>query len=160
MFALVVQTLCQEAAPDSSSTQMGHTQDISTAYLEVDRAYKRVEGLEPRAVPRLAPPVILFQVRVELDRVLDLTNEHVQAALKTDTTELIATWRLRQSRGIAVPTQNLGRHVFNGGRFQAIRYPSARDSEGKCLAVFPERVVAPSLVEVFDPYGELIGRIP
>ena len=135
-------------------------EDITTAYREVDRTYRKVEGLEPRVVPPVAPPVILFSIQVELERVLDLGNAALQAALGTPPAELTATWRLRQSRRLPVPTQTLGQLVFASGRFQAIRYPSARDADGFCLALFPERVMAPSLVEVYDPYGELVGRLP
>jgi len=135
-------------------------EDITTAYMEVDRAYRRVEGLAPNSVPRVAPPVVMFSITVELERVLDLTNLTVQAALQTNITELTATWRLKQSRRQSVPTQSLGTLVHASGHFQAIRYPSARDLRGCCLAVFPDRVVSPSLIEVYDPYNELIGQLP
>jgi len=135
-------------------------EDITVAYLEVDRAYKKVEGLQPKVVPPMAPPVILFAIKVELERVLDLTDAGIQAALKTNVAELTATWRLKQHRKIPVPTQTLGTLIFQSGRFQALRFPSARDPRGCCLALFPDLAIAPSLVEVFDPYGELVGRIP
>ena len=135
-------------------------QDPNTAYMEVDRAYKKVEELEPASVPRPAPPVLLYNCNVELEHVLDLTNKDVQLALRTDEIELKATWRLRQSRGQPILTQSLGGIVYKSGRFQAIRYPSARDPQGMCLAVFPDLILSPSAVEVFDPSGELCGRIP
>ena len=135
-------------------------EDITTAYLEVDRAYKKIEGLAPKVVPRTAPPVLLFSIKVEMERVLDLGDAGIQAALQTTTAELTATWRLRQNRQLPVPTQTLGRLVFDSGRFQAIRYPSARDPDQFCLAAFPARIADPALVEVFDPYGELLGRLP
>ena len=135
-------------------------QDPNTAYMEVDRAYKKVEELEPSLVPQPAPPVILFNCRVELERVLDLTNTDVLKVLKTSEAELKVTWRLNQSRGKPIPTQILGGIVYRSGRFQAIRYHSARDPQGKCLVIFPDLVIAPSFVEVFDPFGGLVGRIP
>ena len=135
-------------------------EDITTAYMEVDRAYRRVEGLEPSSVPRVAPPVVMFSITVKLERVLDLANPAVQSALQTDFSELTATWRLKQSRKQPIPTQSLGALVHASGQFQAIRYPSARDLRGCCLAVFPDRITPPSLIEVYDPYGELVGQLP
>jgi hypothetical protein len=41
-------------------------EDITTAYMEVIRAYRKVEGLQPRTVPPMAPPVLIFAVKVEL----------------------------------------------------------------------------------------------
>jgi hypothetical protein len=92
--------------------------------------------------------------------VFDLTDAGIQAVLQTDAAELTATWRLKQRRNLPIPTQTLGAIAFRSGRFQALRFPSARDSRGHCLVVFPDRVTSPSYVEVFDPYGELVGRIP
>ena len=146
--------------PQGGPNTLYMAEDVMTAYLEVDRAYKKVEGLEPLVVPRLAPPVILFSLKVELDQVLDISDAGIQAALQTNPAELTATWRLRQSRHLPIPTQTLGQLVFDSGRFQALRYASARAANGYCLAVFPERVVSPALVEIFDPYGELIGTLP
>ncbi len=146
--------------PRGSMETLYMAEDPTTAYMEVDRAYKKAEGLNRDAVPPTAPPIILFQCSVYIEAILDLTLPEVQAALGTNEEELTRPWRLLQKRGGMPPTQTLGRLAFDSGRFQSIRAPSGRSRGGVCLAVFTGRITAPSFVEVYDPYGQLSARLP
>ena len=86
-------------------------------------------------IATLAPHVIL-----EADQILDLLRHEVRIALGTDLNELAAPWRIRPG-AVMAPTQVLGQEAHASGRFQAIRYPSARNPGSVCLAVFLDRLV-------------------
>jgi hypothetical protein len=70
--------------------------------------------------------------------ILDLTRREVRQALGTTLIELAAPWRNYPGPGLP-PTQVLGQEAYNSMLFQAIRFPSARNPGGVCLAVFPDR---------------------
>ena len=91
---------------------------------------------------------------------LDVTNPAVQQALGTTPVELTGHWRQARNRGQTPPTQQLGQAVYDSGLFQAIWYESARVPGTYCLAVFPDRLIAPSFLEVYDPAGNFQERIP
>jgi RES domain-containing protein len=113
-----------------------------------------------QADPRRFPPHIIFSVNVALASILDLGEVSVQVRLGTSMTELVEPWRLKQARKEVVPTQILGKVIFESGRYEAIRYPSAQLPGHSCMVVFYERVVAPSLIEIVDPEGHIYERIP
>ena len=105
-------------------------------------------------------PVVHVAVDAILLAVLDLTLGTVQTALGTTRMELTGDWR-SSDPGVEPPTHMLGRVCFEDGRFDAIRFYSARNPpDGVCVAVFPERLKKPGFLEVFDPYGHLAQRLP
>jgi RES domain-containing protein len=133
-------------------------EDRETALAELDQVATIVRREAPTLARRI-PPVVVLSADAHLRTVLDLTDPTVQEALGTDLAELRLPWRRAQRRG-AAPTQQLGAAVFASGRFEAIRYPSARLEGGRCLAIFTERLVPPAFVEIYDPHGNLRERIP
>lgn len=123
--------------------------DPNTALLEANRGSAL-----------LLEPTVVFSAQVRLETVLDLTDDSVLAALQTDLVELTAPWRLRQKRGEAIATQILGAAVHDSGRFHAIRYQSAVAGGKTCYVIDCARMAPPSYVEVHDPAGNLLGRLP
>ena len=92
--------------------------------------------------------------------VLDLTDPSVQRAVGTTRQELTGEWRATQDSGAEAPTQILGRICYESGRIDAIRYNSSKNPpDGKCVAVFADRLAGPAYLEVFDPFGNLAQRL-
>ena len=106
------------------------------------------------------PPTVIVTARTRLASVLDVAHKSVQAALGTSLAELVKPWRLAAARGQRPATHALGQAVFDNGRFQGIRYPSAKALGHRCVLVFPDRLAPPSFVQVHDPLGNLPQRIP
>jgi RES domain-containing protein len=105
---------------------------------------------------RRGSPTLHVGVDGRLTRVLDLTSEEIQRALGTTSEELTAGWRLTQARGREAPTQLLGRLAWASGRIEALYCVSAAHRpDGRCLAVFPDRIAAPSELTVADDHGLL-----
>jgi hypothetical protein len=103
----------------------------------------------------------MCQVRVSLGRVLDLRVQEAQAALGTDTAEMMANWNVAAAIGPLPPTQSLGLGAHGSGRITAILSHSARNREGGAiLAVFPDRLTGEDFIEVIDASGTLAQRLP
>jgi RES domain-containing protein len=134
-------------------------EDPETALAEAHQVDAALRRRHPDRVPPAAPTV-LISLRARLDTVLDVTIAAVQHALDTNRREIVRPWRLLQARGQVPATHLLGEVTFTSDRFQAIRYPSTRSRGRCCLAIFPDRLVAPAFVEVYDPDGNLCERIP
>jgi RES domain-containing protein len=107
----------------------------------------------------LTRPLVVLSVRGHLGRVLDLLDPRVRARIGADEDELVAPYLLDALKG-ETGTQRLGRIAYESRRFEAVRGPSARHPGGHTLAVFSERIVAPSSLELFDPDGLLRERLP
>jgi RES domain-containing protein len=109
--------------------------------------------------PALPRPLVMLTIQGQLQRALDLLDPRTQASVGTDAAELVAPFLLDALRG-ETATQRLGRLVYLSGRFEAIRAPSAQRAGGHTIAVFSERVTAPSRLEVYDPDGILTEQLP
>jgi RES domain-containing protein len=108
-----------------------------------------------------APPAYLtYTVRAQLQSLLDISDSSVQTTLEITPEELKEPWRLRQDRGERVPTQVLGQAVFDSGRYQAIRYSSARVPGKTCVLIFPDLIRDPYFIEIYDFGNILQDRIP
>ena len=129
--------------------------DPETAFAEVQQDFHKLRSARELAFsqldeetqrhqrsPRLPnfPPSVLYSVEVELDTILDLIDPEIQRQLGTTQEELCQEWLLTQFEDLPVPTQTLGKATFDCGRFQAMRYPSARLEGHDCYVVFPERL--------------------
>ena len=132
--------------------------DPQTAYAEANRVHTQAWVGATANAPAL-PPTVLISIRARLDCILDITDTSIQQALHTTQEELLRPWRLAQSRGRIVATQQLGQAAFDCGSFQAIRYPSAQSSGAHCLAVFPDRLSTPAYVESIDQHLNVPQRI-
>ena len=93
------------------------------------------------------PPKTVFATKVNLTRVLDLSTDEIQRALRTNSAELAQPWKAR-NRPV---TQRLGLACFESGRFSALRYRSTKAAPSYCLAVFPNRMNPAEYVSVLDP---------
>lgn len=130
-----------------------------TALAEVTRVRAYILASGPSEIGPISP-IVIFSVKVHLETVLDLTLPHVQVALGTSEAELKVAWRLVQSDGRIAPTQLLGQAIFDSGRYQAIRYSSDLSPGSACLVIYEDRVRHPAYVELYDPNGNLKGRLP
>lgn len=80
----------------------------------------------------------------------------------TTRSELAVPWRLEQAAGREPATQVLGRLAHASRRIEGLGYWSTkRVPEGRCLAVFPDRLRSPSELVVADDSGRLAPeRLP
>lgn len=118
-----------------------------TSYVEATGMFSSVAALAQQH----APAEVTLQFNVSLESVLDLTLAANQLLLETTTIELTRSWEWQMAMGQPVPTQILGEVAFNTGRFQAIRFPSAKITGEPNLVIWTERVTAPSFIESTDP---------
>ena len=132
---------------------------LETAFAEANPVQAIVRAVDPALAPP-TPPGAYAAIRYHLDSVLDVTDPDVQAALGTDRAELMASWRTASSRGQVTPTQQLGQAAFDSGLVQALWYESVRAPGAFCLAVFPDRLIDPAFLEVYDPTNRLQERLP
>lgn len=111
---------------------------------------------------RHGEPTVHVGVAGTIHGVLDLTDEEIVKALGTSEAELKAAWRMIQAEGAEAPTQLLGRLAWESRRIQALRYWSRPSTQkGQCVAIFPDRLAAPSEVTVIDDSGRLAPeRLP
>ncbi len=107
-----------------------------------------------------ATPMVLIPIRVNLKKVLDLTEPSIQSKLDTTLAELTGSWEMQMLNNISVSTQELGCAAFNCQRFQGIRFPSVPLSGHINLLIWTETIVAPLFVEVIDYQGRFAERIP
>jgi hypothetical protein len=95
------------------------------------------------------PPKTVFQVKVTVTRLLDVSIGESQAVLGTNSPELNCDWK-----SIKHPaTHVLGLAVHESRRFSALRYRSTKEPRGHCLLIFPDRLISGERVEVVDPTG-------
>jgi len=133
-------------------------EDPITALAEVALIFKHPQV--PTVTVQTQPWVIM-SVRGILLSVLDLTNADVVTRLGSKRQELTGAWRLAEAETGNPPTQILGRVCYETARFDAIRYFSSKNSPtGICVAVFCDRLTGPAFIEVYDPNGNLVQRIP
>ncbi len=125
-----------------------------TAWSEAIRPF-----LGSGVAPALSRPLVMLTIQGQLQRVLDLLDQRIQARIGTNAAELVAPYLLDALKA-ETDTQRLGRLAHLSGRFEAIRGPSAQRAEGHTIAVFSERVIAPSKLEVYDPDGILTEQLP
>lgn len=118
-----------------------------TSYVEATGMFTSVAAIAQQP----APAEVTLQFRVRLEAVLDITVDANQKLLNTNDIELKRSWEWQMAMGQPVPTQILGDVAFNSGKFQAIRFPSARLTGDINLVIWTDRVVSPSFMECTDP---------
>jgi hypothetical protein len=122
------------------------------------REHTQISVPRPNAPARLPGAPSTFIATVRLEHVLDLTDRSIRRQLGTTRSELAEPWRYRKDRR-KPPTQRLGAEAAAGGRIQAIKYLSTTGS-GACFVIFTGALTPPSFVEVNDPDGDLVQRLP
>jgi len=105
---------------------------------------------------------VLLRIRCRLSRVLDLRNDRVREGLGLTLASLLGPWLpwnvASPEHGAPAPSpvarsQQLGLAVYESRRFEAILCPSAKDVQGSCLAIFPDRLRRGSRLTIDDPEG-------
>ncbi len=110
---------------------------------------------DPRLAGRFRPSSILTLESSGL-RALDMSNNHVQAALGTNAQELSGNFIRMQNRGLESPTQILGRVNIEQHFFDAFIVESARHENGKNLVIFPSIAEQHNCtLTLFDPENVL-----
>jgi hypothetical protein len=113
-----------------------------------------------RDVPR--NPELVLTLEVALLRVLDLTDPDLCANLGTSGEELVSTTPSRfilNSQGKASPTQDLGAACYLSERISALKVPSAANSGGFCLDIFPDRLFVGERLAIRDEHHRLRDEI-
>ena len=149
----------QRFTPRGGMATIYFAEDFATAFDEVHPEQAIIRQHDPGLALPVSPGGFAA-VQYYLETVLDVTDPAVQQVLGTTPAELTGHWRQARNRGQTPPTQQLGQAVYDSGLFQAIWYESARVSGTYCLAVFPDRLTAPSFLEVQDPAGNFQERLP
>jgi len=99
-----------------------------------------------------ALPRVLAAVQVVLQRVLDLTDAKARKALRVSRETLLTEdWRGANAGGDEALTQAIGR-LFWEGECEGLLVPSAADSNGITLIIFPGNLTPP------DSYLLIVNR--
>ena len=130
-----------------------------TANLEVAALFVDPAG---QLVGAARDPDLMLTLTCELCRVLDLRVPTVQAALGTNQDEIVSLIHSRHilnAYGQLTPTQILGKACYITGKVSALIAPSAANTKGFCLDIFPDRLVKGERVSILDSQGSLTDQI-
>ncbi|MHC9542844.1 MAG: RES family NAD+ phosphorylase [Vulcanimicrobiota bacterium] len=151
----------QRYTPKGEPSALYVAEDPVTALAEYNRVDRVILVADPtHKRKKLVNPTVQLTIKVNLERVLDITDAAIQAALNTTTAELTGPWRKQMIRGLFCPTHVLADAVYAAGTVQAMRYPSVQSWDHANLIIWDERVQLPSTVTVNDSSGTLFARIP
>lgn len=118
---------------------------LETAMAET-LAYARYYRLPVQSVM----PRTFIALKVQVQRLLDLTQEQVREALPmTEDSLLRSDWRREMVRGEIAITQAIGRAAYDAG-LEAILVPSAAQKGGQNLIAFPTAFLRGSHIDVLD----------
>ncbi len=149
----------QRYTPKGGQSALYAAEDIVTAQAEYHRVDRIVLVADP-TYNLVANPTVHLTIQVDLERVLDIADPAIQAALGTTVAELTGPWRKQMIKKLFCPTHVLANAVYANGNIQAMRYPSARGTEFSNLIMWDERIGLPSFIQVRDTSGTLSARIP
>jgi hypothetical protein len=130
-----------------------------TALLEVEALFNTADG-RLKAAPR--DPDLVLSLRCEFARVLDLTDDRLYGELGTTRDELVSLTPSRfilNARGEETPTQTLGAACSFSGGISALKVPSAANSEGYCLDIFPDSLLVGERVTILDDSDRIKAQI-
>jgi hypothetical protein len=122
------------------------------------REYLQISRPSLLRLPKLTEASVVYSARVSIDALLDLADQGTRRKLGTNLAELSSPWRYRRDR-LKPPTQRLGAVAAALGRIQAIQFLSTK-GPGACVVIFTDNLGSSAYVEVNDPGGKLIERIP
>ena len=95
-------------------------------------------------------PRVFVAVNVELLKVLDLRDGKVRQRLRVSVAKLLSIdWRAEVYAGRPPMTQRLGRAAHTTS-WEGLIVPSAADSSGHNLVIFPDRLVASSRLSLVN----------
>jgi RES domain-containing protein len=115
-------------------------------------ALRETRAIASRSMPRRIAPLTLFSVDVELQHVVDLTNDGVLQALRLAATSLTTDWRAMVLNGQTPITHDIGAAARAVG-VEALIYPSARVPGAADLAVIIDRLRRGSRLRINPPDG-------
>lgn len=102
------------------------------------------------------PPHTIVSIWVKLKRVLNLSSSEYCQAAGVNWEELNQPWEYHQDiLKIAAYPQRMGQLAYEQEDIEGILFTSTKLTNTLNLVVFPERVKAPSVVELYDPQNEL-----
>ena len=128
-----------------------------------DAVLRETRAVDPSSIPKRIAPLTLFTVDVDLQHVVDLTNDETLHALGVARAELTMEWRAIVLDGKTPITHQIGAsaHLAN---IEALIYPSARLPGATNLAVIADKLRRGSSLRVnpADGFGpgatiEIIG---
>lgn len=100
--------------------------------------------------PEQQMPLVLVGFRIQLARVLDLTDSQVRRRLGISLKRIVnENWQAAQDAGVEGLTQAVGRIAFDAG-IEALIVPSARAKFAKNVVVFPANLAAKSRLEIVN----------
>jgi filamentous hemagglutinin len=106
-----------------------------------------------------ALPRVLVSIRVNLGRVLNLTEQRVARALGVSRARLTGEdWRASNVRGEEALTQAIGRLAWQA-EWEGLLVPSAQDPGGVNLIIFPGNLVPPASYLLIINRDQLPPRI-
>jgi RES domain-containing protein len=144
--------------PKNSFETIYMAKDIVTALTEVQAI---VSGYPGPAFMIATAPWAVVTIQGFLASALDLTVAANVLAVGSSYQELTGAWRSVPGQTGEAPTHALGRLCHTSKRFDGICYPSSKNvPAGVCVAVFPDRLVKPACLEVYDPHGNVAQRLP
>ena len=126
-----------------------------TAMLEVEALFTTADG-KLKGAPR--NPDLVLTIECHLLRVLDLTADEVCAELGTsqaELTDLTPSRFILNAAGKETPTQILGAACSSIGNISALKTPSAANSQGSCLNIFPDSLIVGERLSILDSSGRI-----
>jgi RES domain-containing protein len=128
--------------------------EMKVVYLSLAPETATKEALEHFRYHRLpistALPKVIVAVRVNIERILDLTDPAIGADFPIPISELLAEdWRALIAKDVEPASQAVGWATFAAG-FQGVRVPSKPDPTGTNLLIFPELLVKGNQLEVLN----------
>lgn len=132
---------------------------LVTALLEV----KAMVPVGTQLITIHGPPRAMFSIHYRLSAVFDLTVTSNQCVLGTNLQELTGAWIPFSAQGQISPTQELGATAHGLMNIEALKVPSAQNSQDPHaynLAVFPDRLLPNSYLEIYDESDTLRERLP
>ena len=136
----------QRYTPPGGPPALYVSEDPATSYFEGTGMFAAVAALAHQN----APATVIFNIVATLENILDITTEVTQQRLQTNIIELTSSWKWQMAMGSSVPTHILANVAYATGRFQAIRFPSARRDAEPNLVIWTDKLVEPFFVEVND----------
>lgn len=131
---------------------------LVTALLEV----KAMVSVGTQLITIPGSPRAIFSIHYSLGTVFDLTATFNQRVLGTNLQELTGAWIPFSAQGQLSPTQELGATAQGLMKIEALKVPSAQNSQNPHaynLAVFPDRLLPNSYLEIYDESDILRERL-
>jgi hypothetical protein len=111
-------------------------------------------GSLTQPVPHPRQTWVTLNATIQLQSVVDLTQESEQAKIETTTQELTGVWTGAPPPARPAPTQELGAALYAEPDVEGFRAFSAQVPYFQLLVVFPDKLRPGSLVMVPAPHGQ------